>query len=72
MITTRRPLRGKALWEKLVREQEQWIADCGGDLPGYITNYHGRHRRTVKNATAIYNADVAALATYRKRLAGCR
>ncbi len=69
---TRRPLRGKALWQQLVREQEQWIEQCGGHLPGYIENYHGRHGRTVENAEAIYNADVAALEQYKRRLSTCR
>ena len=68
---TRGPLRGRALWEKLVREQEEWIAEHGGDRAGYIANYHGRHGRTLEYATAIYEADAAALAEYKRRLAAC-
>jgi len=64
-----KPLRGRALWEKLVAEQEAWLAEHGGDLAGYIANYHGRHHRTVANATAIWEADSAALAERRQRLA---
>jgi len=64
-----KPLRGRALWEKLIAEQEAWLAEHGGDLAGYIANYHGRHHRTVANATAIWEADAAALANYRERLA---
>ena len=72
MRTATKPLRGKPLWEKLVREQEQWIAEHGGDLPGYVANYHGRHGRSVENAQAIYEADAAALADYKRRLAACQ
>lgn len=67
----RKHLRGKTLWQKLVREQEEWIANHGGNLVGYVENYTSRHGRTVENATAIYEADIAALAQYKKRLAAC-
>jgi len=69
---TRKPLRGRALWEKLVREQEEWIAEHGGNLVGYVENYAGRHGRSIENATAIYEADTAALADYKRRLAAYR
>ena len=40
---TRNPLRGRAPWDKLVREQEEWIAEHGGNLFGYVENCAGRH-----------------------------
>lgn len=69
---TRTPLRGRALWEKLVREQEEWIGEHGDNLVGYIENYAGRYGRSIEIATAIYEADTSALAEYRRRLAACR
>lgn len=48
-------------WIKLLAEQRKWIEQCGGDLAGYIANYHGKHKRTVENATGIYNADMGEL-----------
>jgi hypothetical protein len=69
---TRKPLRGRALWEKLVREQEEWITEHGGSLAGYVENYAGRHGQSTESATAIYEADTAALAEYKRRLAACR
>jgi len=68
---TRKPLRGRALWQKLVWEQEEWIAEHGENLPGYVANYHGQHGRSVENAIAMYEADTAALAEYKRRLAAC-
>lgn len=62
-------LRGRTLWLKLVFEQRQWIEKCGGDLAGYITNYHGKYGRTVENATEIYRADVAELQKLEQLLA---
>lgn len=65
-------LRGRALWERLLEEQREWITKCGGNLEGYIANYHGVHGRTVENATAIFNADMAELERREKQLAGKR
>ena len=65
-------LRGRPMWEKWVREQETWIAEQGGDREGYIANYHGRHGRTVENAVAIYDADLACLSDYKRHLANYR
>lgn len=62
-------LRGASLWMKLLDEQREWVAKCGGDLEGYIANYHGTHGRSVENATAIYNADMAELRRREDRLA---
>ena len=69
---TREPLRGRALWKKLVREQEEWIAEHGGNLAGYVESYAGCHGRSIETATAIYEADTAALADYKRRLAAYR
>ena len=60
--------KNKELWIKLLAEQRQWIEKCGGDLAGYIANYHGVHHRTVENATAIYNADIGELQRIQERL----
>jgi len=68
---TRKPLRGRALWQKRAREQEEWLAEHGGHLAGYVANYHGQHGRSVENAIAIYEADTAALAECKRRLAAC-
>jgi len=64
--------RGKALWLDLVISQQQWVAEHGGDLAGYIDRYTGKYGRSVENATAIYQADVDALKRYEARLATCR
>ncbi len=64
--------RGKAIWLDLVISQQQWVAEHGGDLAGYIDRYHGQHGRSIENATAIYQADVDALKDYEARLASYR
>jgi hypothetical protein len=65
-------LRGRQLWVKIVQEQQRWIAEHGGDLIGYLANYHGRHGRTEENAREIYNADLAYLKQAERHLAACR
>jgi hypothetical protein len=50
--------------QKLLKEQRQWIAECGGDLNGYRQRYG--HRR----AAEIYAADVAELQRVEARLNG--
>jgi hypothetical protein len=64
--------RGKNLWLDLVTSQQQWVAEHGGDLAGYIDRYTGRYGRTVENATAIYQADIDALKRYEAHLANYR
>ncbi len=63
--------RRKALLE-LVISQQQWVAEHGVDLAGYIDRYRGQHGRSIENATAIYQADIDALKDYEARLASCR
>ena len=54
-------LRGKELWQRCLEDQRKWIETHGGDRAGYIANYHEKHGRTLENAEAIYEADLAAL-----------
>lgn len=60
-MTVTKKLRGKELYEKLLAEQQKWVDEHGGDLEGYIANYHGKFKHTIESATNIYNADKAAL-----------
>jgi hypothetical protein len=64
-------LRGKPFWTKVVRQQEQWIANHGGRLPGYVAYYHGIIGRSVENATANCEADLALLGRYQRYLDAC-
>lgn len=50
-----------AIWTDMYEKQRKWVEDCGGDLAGYLQKYHVQHGRTVENATAIYQADLAEL-----------
>ncbi len=57
-------------WHKLHQQQLKWIEQCGGDLAGYINNYHGKYGRTQENAKAIYDADVQELQRIKSHLKG--
>lgn len=79
MLETARPLEvtmpRKTLKEWLIDQvasQRKWIEKCGGDLAGYIANYHEKHGRTLENTEAIYRADTEALAHLEERLADMR
>ena len=60
--------RMRIFWSNMLAEQVQWIARCGGDLAGYIDSYHGKYKRTVEDATAIYQADIAELERIQNRV----
>jgi hypothetical protein len=62
----------RQLWTRLVIEQQKWIEEHGGDLAGYLANYHEQHGRTLDNARAIYEADLAELLSRERRLSGLR
>jgi len=62
-------MKAKQLYQRLLKEQREWIEKCGGDLAGYIANYHGKYGRTVENAAAIYHADLGELHRIEDRLA---
>ena len=54
-------LRGKALYEKLRKEQLAWIAERGNDKQGYRDYYCGRFGKTKLYADAVFAADVDEL-----------
>ena len=60
-------LRGKALWAQMVKDQEQWIAEHGGDLQGYIDDYR-RRGYGMENATIVYESHAAALRKFKRLL----
>ena len=49
---------GKPCMADLIRQQEQWIKDHGGDESGYIDNYGWEN---MTRAKAIYAADCGEL-----------
>jgi hypothetical protein len=53
---------------RAIAEQREWINRCGGDMDGYVANYHGNHGRDVENAIAIYNADMGELLRLEREL----
>jgi len=50
-------------FQKLLKEQRQWVAECGGDLKGYRRRY-GHNR-----AQEIYAADIAELRRVEEKVA---
>lgn len=52
----------------LFNNQNNWIKECGGDLNGYIANYHGKYNRSIESTTQIYNADMNELKRLKAKL----
>ena len=63
---------------KKARLQEQldwelkWMIKCGGDLVGYINNYHHQHGRSVESAEAIYRADCEQVKKIEAQIEACK
>jgi hypothetical protein len=58
-------------WMKLVKEQREWIAQCGRNLNGYIAHYGSAKdpEHYGNGGEAIYAADVDVLRQYEEKLA---
>jgi hypothetical protein len=56
--------------QQLVEQQREWIANCGGNLNGYVANYGAKDDpgHQGDGGEAIYAADVSALTTYEELL----
>lgn len=61
-----------AYWQTRVTKQKRWIEEHGGDLAGYIANYHGKYGRTLEQARAIWDADAQELQRLEDAVRGWR
>lgn len=62
----------RAFYQKYLADERAWMQICGGDLAGYVRNYHLGHGRTLASAEAIYRADLAKVRELEAKLQALR